>query len=215
MTDIIQQITNITDENTKLKEENEKLKKYFVEMENKDEFLKMKEENKKLQTEIAKINAKIQDYEEKIKTINPENLEKIISLVRSLKLKINLIKNDYNNISFMADILYEYYQTAKLINPNIIELTKKINGNNVKTYIFKYRFNNEIKFIDGVNLENDTTLDPIAKSPLINGFIDINLPELTKDSTFEFYEDELLKQLEKEEKSNDDIEIKNKDTDIK
>lgn len=214
MTDIIQQITNITDENTKLKEENEKLKKYFIEMENKDEFLKMKEENKKLQTEIAKINAKIQDYEEKIKTINPENLEKLISLVRSLKLKINLIKNDYNNISFMADILYEYYQTAKLINPNIIELTKKINGNNVKTYIFKYRFNNEIKFIDGVNLENDTTLDPIAKSPLINGFIDINLPELTKDSTFEFYEDELLKQLEKEEKSNDDIEIKNKDTDI-
>lgn len=215
MTDIIQQITNITDENTKLKEENEKLKKQLAEMENKDEFLKMKEENKKLQTEIAKINAKIQDYEEKIKTINPENLEKLISLVRSLKLKINLIKNDYNNISFMADILYEYYQTAKLINPNIIELTKKINGNNVKTYIFKYRFNNEIKFIDGVNLENDTTLDPIAKSPLINGFIDINLPELTKDSTFEFYEDELLKQLEKEEKSNDDIEIKNKDTDIK
>lgn len=214
MTDIIQQITNITDENTKLKEENEKLKKQLAEMENKDEFLKMKEENKKLQTEIAKINAKIQDYEEKIKTINPENLEKLISLVRSLKLKINLIKNDYNNISFMADILYEYYQTAKLINPNIIELTKKINGNNVKTYIFKYRFNNEIKFIDGVNLENDTTLDPIAKSPLINGFIDINLPELTKDSMFEFYEDELLKQLEKEEKSNDDIEIKNKDTDI-
>lgn len=214
MTDIIQQITNITDENIKLKEENEKLKKQLAEMENKDEFLKMKEENKKLQTEIAKINAKIQDYEEKIKTINPENLEKLISLVRSLKLKINLIKNDYNNISFMADILYEYYQTAKLINPNIIELTKKINGNNVKTYIFKYRFNNEIKFIDGVNLENDTTLDPIAKSPLINGFIDINLPELTKDSTFEFYEDELLKQLEKEEKSNDDIEIKNKDTDI-
>lgn len=209
MTDIIQQITSITDENIKLKEENEKLKKQLAEMENKDEFIKMNEENEKLQNEIAEINKKVHDYEEKIKTINPENLEKLISLVRSLKLKMNLIKNDYNKISFIVDILYEYYQTAKLINPNIIELTKKINDDKVKSYIFKYRFNNEIKFTDCVNLENDTTLDPIVKSPLINGFIDIDLPELTKDSKFEFYEDELFKQIGKQEKNpNDDIEIK-------
>lgn len=198
MEDIITKIQNITNENEQLKkinkqlqEENEKLKSSINNVSN--------EECIKLQSELKEMNNKISEYETKIKELTSQYdksvIEKYISLIQSLKIKINLLKNDYNKISLLGDILYEYYNILKIICPNIKELITKYNMIN-HNYLYKYKISQEIKFIDNVTLENDTTLDPIYKSQVFKPTDDIILEQLTKDSKLTCYEDELIKQLQ-------------------
>ncbi len=181
MTSIVEQITSITKENEQLKEENNKLK----------EELK----NKTNTIDNIPLNEK-EDY---------------IKLINTLICKIIFLKSEHNKLAYLSDILYTYYDTAKLLNPNLLKICKKINNDQIPSYFIKYKFPTDLNLSNEI-MKDETMLMPIIESKCdVDKFKDIKLEQLNENSKFDTYENRLFntkeKEEEKEENKNDDIKI--------
>ena len=125
---LIKQLNDLVNENTKLKKENEELKKNKT--------------NEDLLKQIDDLKSQINKYEEQIKSLDINNvkdqLNNYINIIRIIKLKLLFIKNEYNKLSDCTNLLYTYYKTAKLLNPNLLEISKQINQDKLIPYIIRY-----------------------------------------------------------------------------
>jgi len=185
-----------------LKKENEELKAQTNNSTSSD--------NKDLLKEIDILKTQINNYEEQIKTLNIDKIKEQISnynnLIKILKLKILFIKNEYNKLSDCTNVLYTYYKTAKLLNPNLLEISKQINQDKIIPYIIRYNIPTPIEFDENNEIKNDTTGDPIGELTInLQKYEDIELKPLVEGSVIPSYESKFFKK----ENPNDDIEVKN------
>jgi len=201
---IIKQLNDLVNENIKLKKENEELKAQSsnLTLNNNEDLLK----------EIEKLKTQIKQYEEQIKTLDVDNIKeqliKYTGIINVLKLKLLFIKNEYNKLSDCTNLLYTYYKTAKLLNPNLLEISKLINQDKIIPYIIRYNIPQPVEFDDNGNIKNDTTDDPIGELTInLQQYEDIDLKPLEEGTVIPSYEYKYFKR--KDEDLNDDIEIKN------
>ena len=202
--DFIKQLNDLVNENVKLKKENEELKNQSVN--------KTCSNNEDLLKEIETLKAQINTYEEQIKTMDinkvKEQLSNYNSVIKLLKLKLLFIKNEYNKLSDCTNLLYTYYKTAKLLNPNLLEISKQINQDKLIPYIIRYNIPQPVDFDENGDIKNDTTGDPIGELSInLQKYEDIELKPLSEGSVIPTYESKFFGN-KKEENLNDDIEIK-------
>lgn len=200
---IIKQLNDLVNENIKLKKENEELKANSAKPSNDD---------KELLKEIDTLKAQLKQYEEQMKTLDidkiKEQLTNYNSLVKILKFKLIFIKNEYNKLSDCANLLYTYYKTAKLLNPNLLEISKQINQDKIIPYIIKYNIPSTLELDENGELINDTTGDPIGELTYnLEKYKDIELKQLTEGTVITSYESKFFG-TKKEENLDDDIEVK-------
>lgn len=200
--EIIKQLNELINENINLKKENEKLKENLSSA-----------DNNKLLKEIETLKTQLKQYEEQLKTLDIDNVKEQFTsynnLIKILKLKLLFIKNEYNKLSDCINFLYTYYKTAKLINPNLLEISKQINQDKIIPYIIRYNIPTPIEFDEKGDIKNDTTGDPIGELKLnLQKYEDIELKPLTEGTVIPSYESKFFGS-KKEENLDDDIEIKN------
>ena len=194
----IKQLNDLVNENIKLKKENEELKKQTEICSNNEELLK----------EIEVLKKQINTYEEQLKTLDIEKIkEQIINYnnaIKILKLKLLFIKNEYNKLSDCTNLLYTYYKTAKLLNPNLLEISKLINQDRIIPYIIKYNIPQPIEFDENGDIKNDTTGEPIGEITInLHQFKDVILTPLSEIPSIPTYETRFFGN-KKEENSDDD-----------
>lgn len=192
---LIKQLNDLVNENTKLKKENEELKKNKT--------------NEDLLKQIDDLKSQINKYEEQIKSLDINNvkdqLNNYINIIRIIKLKLLFIKNEYNKLSDCTNLLYTYYKTAKLLNPNLLEISKQINQDKLIPYIIRYNIPQPIEFDENGDIKNDTTGDPIGELTInLQKYEDIELKSLVEGTVIPSYESKFFKK----EDVNDDIEVK-------
>ena len=128
-----------------------------------------------------------------MKTLNIDKIKEQINnyndLIKILKLKLLFIKNEYNKLSDCTNLLYTYYKTAKLLNPNLLEISKQINQDKIIPYIIRYNIPLPIEFDENNEIKNDTTGDPIGELPInLQKYEDIELNPLVEGSVIPSYE---------------------------
>jgi len=202
---IIKQLNDLVNENIELKKENEELKTKITNP--------LSDDNKDLLKEIDILKSQIKQYEEQMKTLDTNNIkEQLINynnLIKILKLKLLFIKNEYNKLSDCTNLLYTYYKTAKLLNPNLLEISKQLNQDKIIPYIIRYNIPTPIEFDEKGDIKNDTTGDPIGELPInLQKYEDIELKPLIEGTVIPSYESKFFG-TKKEETLDDDIEVKN------
>lgn len=202
--DFIKQLNDLVNENIKLKKENEELKK--------QSDTKTCSNNEDLLKEIETLKTQINTYEEQMKTLDVEKLKEQLSnynnVIKLLKFKLLFIKNEYNKLSDCTNLLYTYYKTAKLLNPNLLEISKQINQDKLIPYIIRYNIPQPVDFDENGDIKNDTTGDPIGELTIkLQKYEDIELKPLSEESIIPTYESKFFGN-KKKENLDDDIEIK-------
>ena len=201
--EIIKQLNDLVNENIKLKKENEDLKAQLNNHSSSDN------------NEIDLLKAQIKQYEKQLKELNidkiTEQIDSYNELIKILKLKLIFIKNEYNKLSDCTNLLYTYYKTAKLLNPNLLEISKQINQDKLISYIFKYNIPMTLELDENGEIKNDTFTDSIGEITYnLQRYGDIDLKPLTNETVIPSYESKYFRK--KEDDINSDIDVKNKDS---